>query len=99
MRPVRGEYYVHVAEGDYGCPIVCFSIHRGVTEKTDPDLSKDEAANIALEWAAQTFGEEFIWGLLSAWDRQEMVKDDADYVRGYAIGLEAVKQLCPRDPS
>lgn len=98
LKPIRRCFFLHEDGVDYACPVVCLAIHRGVTEKSDPDLANDEAANIALEWASKTFGEDFIWGLLSAWEGQEKVKDDPDYLRGYELGIEAAQLLSPRDP-
>ncbi len=95
--PIRRCFFRQENGVDYACPITCLAIHRGVATKDDSDLAKDKADNLALEWASQTFGEDFIWGVISAWDGQEMVKDDPEYLDGYALGLAAVEQLCPRD--
>ena len=96
--PIRGCFFLHENGVDYACPIVCLTIHRGVTEKSDPGLANDDAANTALEWALKTFGDDFIWGLISAWDGHERIKDDLEYLNGYALGEAAAQQLNPRDP-
>jgi hypothetical protein len=97
--PIRKFFCLHEEGVDYACPIVCLAVHRGVTEKGDSDLAKDETANIALEWASRTFGEDFIWGLISAWEGLGKIKTDPDYLRGYDLGVEAALQLSPRDPA
>jgi hypothetical protein len=96
--PIKRRFLFHEGGVDYACPVVCLTVHRGIAEKTDPELAMDKASNMALEWASKTFGEDFIWGFMSAWDGQEMVKADSDYLRGYDLGIEAVQQLRPRDP-
>ena len=95
--PIRRCFFRQENGVDYACCITCLAIHRGVAKKTILIWLTDRADNIALEWASQTFGEDYIWGVISAWDGQEMVKDDPEYLDGYALGLAAVEQLCPRD--
>ncbi len=98
IKPIRRAFAIHKNGVNYACVVVALAIHRGVAKSHDPDLAKDDAANNCLDWASQVFGEDFIWGVISAWDGEGEVKNDADYLRGYALGSEAVKRLCPRDP-
>ena len=96
--PIRRCFFLREGSINFACPIVTLAVYRGVTDKNDPNLGNDEAANIALEWASSVFGEEFIWGLLSAWDAEKKVKNEPDFNAGYDLGLEAAKTLMPHDP-
>jgi len=97
-KPIRRLFWMQQEGVDFACVITALAIHRGVVSSNDPDLAEDAAANNCLEWASQVFGEDFVWGVISAWDGQVKVKDDPNYLRGYAVGLEAVTLLCPCDP-
>jgi hypothetical protein len=96
LKPIRRCFFLQDEGDEYACVVVALAIHRGVTDRSDSALAKDEAANIALEWASNVFGEDFIWGLLSAWDGQTQVKDDPSYLAGYELGLDAVTLFPPR---
>ena len=98
LKPIRRCFFLHERGIDYGCVVVALAVHRGVTDKRDPALVKDEAENTCLEWASSVFGEDFVWGVISAWDGEKQVKDEPDFLAGYTIGLEAAKQLLPREP-
>jgi len=97
--PIRRCFFHRENGVDYACPIVCLALFHRVADKDDPGIELDRGSNICLEWGSTNLGgEEFVWGLISAWDGQEKVKDDEEYLAGYALGLEAAQQLCPRDP-
>jgi hypothetical protein len=98
IEPVRRAFAVHKDGVDYACVIVALALHRSIADRNDPEIGKDDAANSCLEWASQVFGEDFIWGLISAWDGQEAVKNDPDFLKGYTLGLQAVNMLFPCDP-
>lgn len=98
LQPIRRFFFLHDKEGDFACPFVALALHRGLVDKADPDVAIDGGANAALEAAAKSFGDDWTIGFLDGFDGQEQVKTDPDYVAGHALGLEAAKQLVPRDP-
>jgi len=98
IAPIRRCYYLHEEGGDSACPLVALALFHGVVEKDDPGIELDDGLNVCLEWGSNFLGEDFTWGLMSAWDGHEKIKDDPDYLRGYTLGLAAAQQLSPRDP-
>lgn len=99
LQPIRRRFLVREGGVEFACPLVALAIHRGQVNRADPGIELDGGANAALEWAARTFGEGFAIGLLDGFDGQHQAKDDANYLRGYALGVAAADQLSPRDPS
>ena len=98
LQPIRRLFFLNDESGDFACPLVALAIHRGQVDRSDPGIEIDGGANTALEWAAQTFGEDFAIGLLDGFDGQEQAKADPQYLRGYDLGVAAAQQLSPRDP-
>lgn len=97
LQPVRLLFFLHDGSGDLACPLVALAIHRGLVDRADPGVAIDGGANVALEAAAKAFGEDWTIGFLDGFDGQEQAKNDPDYVAGHALGLEAARQLAPRD--
>jgi hypothetical protein len=98
LQPIRRLFFLHDDTGDFACPLVAIALHRGLVDRTDPDIAIDGGANAALEAIARIFGEEWTIGFLDGFDGQVQAKNDPDYLRGHALGLEAARQLSPRDP-
>jgi hypothetical protein len=98
LKPIRRLFFLHDEGGDFACPLVAIALHRGLVDRTDPDIAIDGGANAALEAAARLFGEAWTIGFLDGFDGQTQAKTDTDYLRGHALGLEAARQLSPRDP-
>jgi hypothetical protein len=98
LRPIRRFFCVHDQDGDFACPLVALAIHHGFVERSDPGIEIDGGANVALDWAARTFGEDWTIGFLDGFDGQQESKPDQEYLDGYALGLAAALQLCPCDP-
>jgi hypothetical protein len=98
LQPIRRLFFLNDESGDFACPLVAIALHRGLVDRTDPDIAIDGGANAALEAAARIFGEAWTIGFLDGFDGQVQAKTDNDYLRGHALGLEAARQLSPRDP-
>jgi hypothetical protein len=98
LKPIRRFFLLHDEQGDFACPFVALALHRGQVDRSDPDVAIDGGANAALEAAAKEFGEAWTLGFLDGFDGQEPRKNDPDFLAGHALGLEAARQLSPRDP-
>lgn len=98
LKPIRRAFCLHEEGVDFACPLVALALHRGQVDRADPGIEIDGGANTALEWAAQTFGEDFTIGFLDGFDGQKQAKPDHDYVEGHDLGVAAAQQLSPRDP-
>jgi hypothetical protein len=100
LQPIRRFFFLHDDSGDFACPLVALAAHRGLVSTSDPGIEHDGGTNSALEAAAKAFGEDWTVGFLDGFDGQEPAKQDhPDYVAGHALGLEAARQLAPRDPA
>jgi hypothetical protein len=95
LRPVRGFYYVKGKGYDSACPIVALAFARGIVSKADADLSTEDAALAALEWAAEQFGEDWVKGLLDGFDRQTERMTKRAYQDAYELGGKLADQILP----
>jgi hypothetical protein len=95
LRPMRGLFFWPGKRYDFACPLVALAIHRGVVKRDDPDLARDDAANAAVEWAAQTLGEEWTLGFLDGFDRQSKRLDNREYDDGFDIGVALAYDILP----
>lgn len=98
LRPIRRLFSFSEKGMDYVCPLVALAVHRRVVDRADPGNVVDGGANTALDWADNTFGEDFAIGLMDAWDGRENARNNPQYQAGYALGVEAAQELNPRDP-
>lgn len=99
LQPIRRFFLLHDEQGDFACPLVAWALHLGQVDRSDPRVALDGGANAALEMAAKAFGEDWTVGFLDGFDGQEPAKHHhPDYVAGHALGVEAARQLSPRDP-
>jgi hypothetical protein len=95
LRPIRRCFFLRGKRYDSACPVVALAIHRGVVDRHDPAIAKDAADNPAVEWAAQTFGEEWSWGFVDGFDRQTERIDDPAYREGYDLGAALAQEILP----
>ena len=95
LRPVRRVFYLPGKRYAWACPLVALALHRGVVGRDDPAIARDAADNPAVEWAAQTFGEEWSWGLVDGFDRQGQRIHDPDYRKGYDLGVALAREILP----
>src|SRR5207248_3947039 len=95
LRPVRRVFYLPGKRYASACPLVALALHRGVVDPDDPAVTRDAADNPAVEWAAETFGEEWSWGLVDGFDRQSQRIDDPDYRDGYELGAALAREMLP----
>jgi hypothetical protein len=93
LRPIRRHFYIHDQGGDFACPLVALALHRGVTDRDDPDLARDDGFNLAVEWAAQQFGESWVIGFLDGFDGDPQNHVDPAYLSGCRLGALAAEQL------
>lgn len=98
LQPIRRRFCLHEGGVTFACPLVALAIHRGMVGRTDPGIEIDGGANLALDWAAGTFGEDFTVGVLDGFDGRRKAKADLDYVEGHDLGVAVARQLSPRDP-
>lgn len=97
LRPVRGFFFVPGKRVDLGCPFVALALHRGVVDRADPELARNDAANIALGWAAEAFGENWTIGFMDGFDRQEMAGNYPSYVEGFDLGAALAQEILPSE--
>lgn len=95
VRPVRGFFFFPGKRVNLACPIVAHALHRAVVARNDPDLARDDAANPALEWAAQQFGKEWVVGVLDGFDRQQKRNPDLGYIEGHDFGSALASEILP----
>ena len=97
LRPIRGFFFQARKRYALACPLVALAIYRGVVDRNDPEIAKDAADNRAVEWGAQTFGEEWSWGFVDGFDRHTEKIDDPDYLEGYNFGAALAQEILPGD--
>ena len=96
--PIRRFFCLRDQDGDFACPLVALAVYRGVVDRSDPGIEIDGGANLALDWAASQWGEDWAIGFLDGFDSLAKSKADPEYLNGYGLGLAAALQLSPRDP-
>jgi hypothetical protein len=95
LRPICRRFFVHGKRYDSACPMVALAIHRGAVDRNDPAIAKDAADNPAVEWAAQTFGEEWSWGFVDGFDWQTERTADPAYLEGHRLGALLAQEILP----
>lgn len=93
LRPIRGHFFIPDQGGDLACPLVALALRRGVTDRDDPDLARDDGFNLAVEWAAQQFGEDWVIGFLDGFDGDPQKRVDPAYLGGSSLGALVAEQL------
>jgi hypothetical protein len=93
LRPVKGFFFVPGKRVDLACPFVALALHRNAVARDDSDLARNDRANVALEWAAQTFGKSWAIGMLDGFDCQEPASVDPDYMMGYGFGRTLAQEI------
>jgi len=99
LRPVRRVFYLAGKRFASACPLVALAIHLGAVDRNDPAIARDAADNPAVEWAAQTFGEEWSWGLVDGFDCLTERIDDPAYREGYDLGAALAQEILPGNPA
>jgi hypothetical protein len=99
LRPIRPCYFIHGKRYDSASPLVALGVHRGAVDRNDPSVAKDAADNPAVEWAAQTFGEEWSWGFVDGFDLQTERIDDPEYLEGFRLGELLAQEILPAPQS
>lgn len=92
LRPIKEHFFVADQGGDLACPLVALAIHRGVADRSDPELARDDGFNLALEWAAEQFGEAFALGFMDGFDGKPP-GGNPPYLSGHGMGVLAAEQL------
>lgn len=90
--PTRGTFF---REPSSSCPLVALAVNRGMVRRDDPDLSLEQAANPAFDWACDEFGEDFVFGLLDGFDGKAANRTDSLYLDGFRLGEKAAALLLP----
>jgi hypothetical protein len=98
LRPIRRCFFLRGKRYDSACPMTALAIQRGVVDRDDPAIARDAADNPAVEWGAQTFGEEWSWGFVDGFDRQTERIDDPAYLHGYTLGIALAQDILPGGP-
>jgi hypothetical protein len=86
LRPIRGQFFISDQSGDLACPLVAAAMQLGIVDKNDPDLTLDQAANPAFDWACEQFGEDWSIGFLDGFDGKPQGRGDPSYLAGYGLG-------------
>ena len=93
IEPIRCIYF-HVGLG-YACPLAALAIHRGIVNKSDPNLELDGDDNPALAWACDEFGDDWAEGFLNGFDGDERSRSEPSYLAGYDFGELTLENLFP----
>ena len=93
LRPIRRHFFIHDQGGDFACPLVALALRRGVTDRDDPDLARDDGFNLAVKWASQQFGEEWVIGFLDSFDGDPQNRVDPAYLDGSRFGATVAGQF------
>jgi hypothetical protein len=93
LTPARKRFFFQAGGVAYACPLVALAIHRGAVGRSDPDLALDGAANPALDWAAETFGDGWAWGFLDGFDGKGEALADPGYLDGHRQGARAAQEI------